>query len=220
MKPNRYKVVATLLGGKYRMGVVGRSRPRVKGRIGRVEYTLTSTWEMESRTERYGMLGRKERKRYESNSGHIFHLQSEWLPQPCTIQRSGETISAVSAVPGDTISLTEEQQELLGAAFSRWLGIEITNHGIEWVDDEQDQTAQEFALTVQGLAGVLELLPTDRDSVVTRIAAKTRLPSASEFAAMLRKPFTRASELEMDESDSQEPPPELPRPGAKGLSSD
>ncbi len=210
MTSNRYKVAATLLGGKYRMGVVGRSRPRVEGRIGHVRYTLTSTWERESRTEYYGMFGRKERKRYETNRGHVFHLQSEWLSQPCTLESSGGKIVAVSAVPGDPISLTEEQQELLEAAFSRWQGVEITNHGIEWVEDEQGQTAQHLVLTVEGLAGVLELLPTDRDSVVTRIAAKNPLPSASEFAAMLRKPFGQGSEVETEESESEGPQPKLP----------
>lgn len=210
MTSNRYKVAATLLGGKYRMGVVGRSRPRVEGRIGHVRYTLTSTWERESRTEYYGMFGRKERKRYETNRGHIFHLQFEWLSRPCIIESSGGKIAVVSAVPGDTISLTEEQQELLEAAFRRWPGVEITNLGIEWVEDDEGQTAQEFALTVEGLAGVLELLPTDRDSVVTKIAAKNPLPSASEFAAMLRKPFGHGSEVETDESESEGSQPELP----------
>lgn len=220
MKPNRYKVAAQLIGGKYRGGGVGRSHPSIEGRIAGVHYTLTSTRERETRIETYGMLGRKQRKRHEFLQGHVFHLQSEWLSQPCRIESSGGEVSVVPAVPGDTISLTEEQQDLVGAAFSKWPGVEITNHGIEWVDDERGQTAQDFALTVEGLVGVLALLPTERESVVTRFAAKTQLPSASEFAAMLRKRFRRTSEVEIEGDDSEEPRSELPTPDVEDSPSD
>jgi hypothetical protein len=209
MKPNRYKVAATLLGGKYKMGIVGKTRPRVVGRIGHVEYTLTSTWDMETHTETYGVIRKKKRKSYDTTHGHVFHLRSPWLSQPCTIRRSGGKVRAVSAVPGDTISLTEEQQELLNSAFSKWPGIEITNHGIEWEVDEKEQTAQEFALNIEGLAGVLELLPTERDSVVARITSKASIPSMTELTSMLKKPLGLGKEDRIEEDESQEALPDL-----------
>ena len=219
MKPNRYKIAAELLGGKHKRGIVGRSRPRIEGRIGRTQYTLTSTWELETKTETYGVLRTKERKSYKSNRGHIFHLHSVWLPVPCTIRSAGGRVSAVSAVPGETILLSDEQQKILAATFSKWSGIEITNHGIEWEEPEREQTAQEFALTIEGLAGMLNQLPTEKDSVATRIASKARLPSGSGLSEFLKNPRRRAVEGESVEDVPDHQRPEAPLPDSEESSS-
>jgi hypothetical protein len=211
MKTNRYKVAAEHLSGKYKRGVVGRSMRRIEGRSGHVTYTLSYTWELESQKETYGVLRRKERKSYEAVRGHVFHLQGLWLEQPCRIRQSAGTVEAVSAVPGETVMLTDEQQEILAAAFRKWPGIEITNHGIEWVEEENDQTAQEFVLTIEGLVGVLEMLPTDRDGLMTRFAAKAKPSSMSGLSSSLMMSLGRGGDEDDDTpatDDAEFPSPE------------
>lgn len=174
MSKDRYEKVATLLGGKRKGGAM-RGGVRVVGSLPSAEYSLAWVHKQETEFERYGLLGRKQRRRRTYVPVHVFHLRSQWHDEPGTAgPRSGGGVTMTPATPRREITLSDEQEAVLADAMQTWPGIEVTNLGLEWVLVDEEHTAQELAVTIQGLAGLLQSLHPERDG--SRAGSLVRAP--------------------------------------------